>query len=354
MVQTCFIYYFYKYRFVKSLFTFYALIIIVVTNISTWTYKATWEHDLSTVSTENTTFRCLESNSSFSVGYLFQNARPFTEPMLSEYPLLSLLFLSGIWPRTTNTTRDIEENSDEPFEESEMTTLLKSQRSTSCRPDAVARRIGVTLCIILISGIICLPGLVIYVLRINGNLGEDFFWISFAITSILEDIILLIAFVICFHAVQHQCRPCKEKTSFEIGHVLLILNFIITTGYFTLHLMTQVHPIARYRSSLITADIFKIIIMYLQTVYILQMTKYTITSSRSRYLSVQYTCLLIGLINFGFWISDTFLAAPYIYKFRDPAYYSGFHIENTEIFWFPFVIFYRFECFICFYSLYTS
>ncbi|XP_052057491.1 uncharacterized protein LOC127698176 [Mytilus californianus] len=351
LVQTCFIYHFCKYTFVKSLFTFYALIIIVATNISSWTYKATWEHDLSTDSAENTTYRCSESNSSFSIIQLFQNARPFTEPMLAEYPLLSLIFLSGIWPKTSNEQRNKEEDSNESFEASEMTTLLKSQSSISCRSDADARRIGATLCIVLISGMVCLPVLVIHVLRINGNLGNDFFWISFAITTILEHVILLLALVICFHAVQHQCRPCKEKTSFEIGTVLFILSFIITTGYFTLHLMTQLRP---YRSLLITTDIFTIIVMYLQTVYILQMTKYTITSSRSRFLSVHYTCLLIGLINFGYWISDTFLVAPYIYKFRGSAYYSEIHIENTEIFWFPFVIFYRFECFMCFYSLYRS
>ena len=50
------------------------------------------EHGLLRNSPGNNTDRCSNSNSSFSVGYLFQNARPFTEPLLTEYPLLCLKY----------------------------------------------------------------------------------------------------------------------------------------------------------------------------------------------------------------------------------------------------------------------
>ncbi|XP_052105671.1 uncharacterized protein LOC127738452 [Mytilus californianus] len=242
LVQTCFIYYFCKYKFVNSLFTFYGLIIIVLTNISSWTYEATEEHDFSKRSLENTTDRCLERNTSFSVISLFQNARPFTEPMLTEYPLLCLIFLSGIWPRTLNKPCNMDSN--ESYGASEMTTLLQSQSSISSRPETVPRKLGVTYCIILISGMIHLPSLVVQVLRIYGDLGEDYFWIS-SLTTSLEYTVLLLALVGCFHAMKHQCRPRKENTSYDIGNVLLILCFIITTGTFTLPFIEeQMFPIS--------------------------------------------------------------------------------------------------------------
>ncbi|CAC5379551.1 unnamed protein product [Mytilus coruscus] len=353
LVQTGFIYYFCKYKFVNSLFTYYGLIIVVAANISSWTHHANSEHGLLRNSLENNTDRCSHNNSSFSVSQLFQNARPFTEPLLTKYPLLCLIFLSGIWPRTTNKPCNIEEDCNESNEASEMTTLLRSQRSISRRPDPVPRKLWITYCTILISGMIYLPKLVTELLRIFGDLGADFFWIS-SLTTTLENTVLFLALARCFHAVQRQCRPRKEKTSYDIGSVLLILSFIITTGYHILFLMMQILPtFTKYRSLFIIEDILSIIVLYLQTVYILQMTKYTITSSRSQYLSIHHKCLLIGLINFGYWFSDTFILVQYAYKFSNP-YYRSVHIENTDIFWFPFVLFYRFESFICFYSLYRS
>ncbi|CAC5379550.1 unnamed protein product [Mytilus coruscus] len=352
LVQTGFVYYFSKYQFVNSLFTLYGLVIIVVTNISSWIYQATGEHDLLRSSHKNTTDRCLENNLSLSVGHLFQNARPFTEPMLAEYPLLCLIFLSGMWPRTTNTQCNIEEDCNESNEASEMTTLLQSQCSASRRPVPVPRKLWVTFCTVLISGMIYLPKLVTELLRIFGDLGALFFWIS-SITTTLEYTVLLLALAVCFHAVRRQ-RPRKDNTAYDMGNVLLILSFMISTGYFILPLMVQILPVfKKYRSLFIFKDILRIIVLYLQTVYILQMTKYTITTSRSQYFSLHDACLFIGLINFGYWFSDTFIVAQYEQKFRDP-YYRSIPIENTDIFWVPFVLFYRFECFMCFYSLYRS
>ncbi|XP_063420563.1 uncharacterized protein LOC134705772, partial [Mytilus trossulus] len=353
LIQTLFIYYFCKYQFLNSLFTFYGLIVVVVTNISSWTYHATTSLNFSDTS-QNNTDRCLESNSSFSVRQLLQNVSPFTEPMLAEYPLLCLIFLSGLWPRTSNKPCINDVDSNVTFETSEMTALLQSQSTLSRRPVTGAQRFVLTYCVILISVMISLPRTVIEVLRLFGVMGADFFWMS-SITTIFEHAVLLLALVLCFHTVQHQCRPRIETTAYDIGNVLLILSFIITTGYYTLHIMTEILPIVtKFRSLFIIRDSIRIIVLYLQTVYILQMTKYTITSSRSRYFSVNYICLLIGLINFGYWISDTFIMVQFIYKFQNPAYYSSIYMENTDSFWFPFVMFYRFECFMCFYSLYKS
>ncbi|XP_052102468.1 uncharacterized protein LOC127736014 [Mytilus californianus] len=353
VVQTCFIYYFSKYQFVNSLFTFYGLIIIVVTNISSWTYYATSKQNVSDTS-QNTTYRCVENNSSLSIRQLLHNVSPFIEPMLAEYSLLCLIFLSGIWPRTSHKQCCIEEDNNATYETSEMTALLQSQSIVSCRPITVPRKQVLTYCIILISGIISLPRLIIEILRLLGVIGTDFFWIS-SITTIFEYTVLLLALAVCFHAVQHQCMPRIENTAYDTGNVLLILSFIITTGYYTLYLMAKILPIVtKYRSLFIIKGILRIIVLYLQTVYILQMKKYTITSSRSQLFSVNYICLLIGLINFGYWISYTFLVVQYVYKFQNPVYYSSIHIENTETFLFPFVMFYRFESFMCFYSLYRS
>ncbi|XP_071150204.1 uncharacterized protein [Mytilus edulis] len=351
LVQTGFVYFFSKYKFVNSLFTLHGLVIIVVTNISSWIYQATGEHDLLRGSPKNITDRCRESNSSLSLDNLFQNARPFTEPMLAEYPLLCLIFLSEMWPSTTNSHCNIED-CNESMEASEMTTLIQNQSSVSRRPVPVPRKVWVTLCTVLISGMIYLPKLVTELLRIFGDLGDRFFWIS-SITTTLEYTVQLLAIAVCFHSVRRQ-KPRKEHTSYDMGNVLLILSFIIATGYFILPLMMQILPIFKqYRGLFIFKDSLRIIVLYLQTVYILQMTKYSISSSRSQYFSVHDACLFIGLINFGYWFSDTFIVAQYEKKFRDP-YYRNMPIENTDIFCVPFVLFYRFECFMCFYSLYRS
>ncbi|XP_063415329.1 uncharacterized protein LOC134697174 [Mytilus trossulus] len=352
LIQTSFVHYFSRYQFVNSLFTLYGLVIIVVTNISSWVYQATREHDLLRSSPENTTDRCLESNTSLFIGHLFQNARPFTEPMLAEYPLLCLIFLSEMWPGTTNKHCNIEENCNESEDATEMTTLLQSDSSVSRRLVSVRRKVWITVCTVLISGMIYLPKLVTELLNLFWDLGTNFFWIS-SITTTLEYTVQFLALAVCFRAVRRQ-RPRKEHTSYDMGKVLLILSFIISTGYFILPLMMQILPIfIKYRGFLIYKDILRIIVLYLQTVYILQMTKYTITSPGSQYFSFHDACLFIGLINFGYWFSDTFIVVQYKQKFTHP-YYRSVEIGNSNIFWFPFMLFYRFECFMCFYSLYRS
>lgn len=183
-----------------------------------------------------------------------------------------------------------------------MTTLLQSQSSVTRWPATVPQKLWIKYCTIPISGIIYLPRLVTALLRIFGDLGADFVWISSLKT------VLLLVLVWCFHEVQRQCRPCKANTSYYMGNDLLILSFIITTGYHTSFLMMKIPPpFTKYRSLFIIEDILSIMVLYLQTVRILQMKKYTITSPRTHYLSVHYKCLYIGLTNFGYWFSDTFI-----------------------------------------------
>ncbi|XP_071150439.1 uncharacterized protein [Mytilus edulis] len=294
-----FIFYFSKYQLVSSLFTFYGLIIIVVTNISSWTYLASSSQNFSDIS-QNSTYRCVNNNSSLSIRHLLHKVSPFIEPMLAEYPLLCLIFLSGIWPRTSHTPGCIKDDNNVSCETSEITALLQSKTSVTRRPTTVPRKQVFTYCIILISGIISLPRLIIEVLRLLGLIGPDLFWIL-SITTIFECIVLLLALAVCFRAVQHQCIPHIENSLYDIGNVLLILSFILTTGYYTLYLMAKILPIVtKYRSLFIVKGILRIIVLYLHTVYILQMKKCTITYTRSRYFSVNHICLLVGLINFGY------------------------------------------------------
>ncbi|VDI63198.1 Hypothetical predicted protein, partial [Mytilus galloprovincialis] len=54
-----------------------------------------------------------------------------------------------MWPSTTNSQCNIEEDCNESMEASEMTTLIQNQSSVSRRPVPVSRKVWVTLCTVL-------------------------------------------------------------------------------------------------------------------------------------------------------------------------------------------------------------
>ena len=129
IVQTWFITYFSRYGQLRSsMSTMYLLIMITVANASSWTKYATGEHGFINVGNSSSIDyygRCSPNNGTESSieKILFEHARPFVEPMLLEYPLLCLMFLSEMFSREHQNDRKNEDDSGEVFD-SEWTSLL--------------------------------------------------------------------------------------------------------------------------------------------------------------------------------------------------------------------------------------
>ncbi|CAC5402457.1 unnamed protein product [Mytilus coruscus] len=99
--QTVFIHYFSRFEFANVLCLYYGLLVLFVTNISMWSQQTFYtyriNHDINISNLINSTVsNCLYVDGlSKAVGFL----NPYLQPVLLEYSLLSLIFLSEMWPK---------------------------------------------------------------------------------------------------------------------------------------------------------------------------------------------------------------------------------------------------------------
>ena len=216
----------------------------------------------------------------------------------------------------------------------------------------VEQRFGRNCLIIFFAAVVLTPNSTLCFVRIFGKLGASYFFLS-GIFTIFEYFILFIAIFRCFHIISYQCQPIERPSSYDVGDCLLVVSSIVTTGYVTLNLIIQAIPLYSTHHSVLfmVQDAIRIIYYYLQTVFILQMRKFRICSLVSDMYSVRHVCLFIGVVNLGYWMIDTFLIAQYGFKLKNQI--PNFDLNLTGMSWAPaFIIFYRFECFVCFYALY--
>ncbi|XP_052068639.1 uncharacterized protein LOC127707916 isoform X2 [Mytilus californianus] len=144
IVQLFFIYLFSKQEFRRSLFTFYGLIMLVVANFSNWIYHSAHGYDFlsnnSSSHNHSNSSRCHHSKTVTSLEDYPDLANPFLDPMRLEYSLLSLIFISEMWPQMRSYVwRNHDDDNDELYVNTELTPIL--QRGEQDQKVAASRNI---------------------------------------------------------------------------------------------------------------------------------------------------------------------------------------------------------------------
>jgi len=169
-------------------------------------------------------------------------------------------------------------------------------------------------------------------------------------------VILLALIIYAWVVLQKECKPkLKYKFLQPKDYVTVFCTFGVAAYYINLAVAGFKSP-ARTGPTEAAEGIVSLAALYLQTVFILQAKGYTSKASyKKSCCSIDLVCLLMAVLNFGFWINDSFLGVKFpsstIPKdsIFGPDYWS-FVLHYI----FPFVIFYRFDSSFEFLDLYKE
>lgn len=351
ILQTTFIYYFSRFRFVNFLSLYYSLVILFITNISMWTQQ--------TISSYKVVHIPLDLNVSSDIDSPCENdttllsatifLKPYLEPVVLEYCLLSLIFISEMWPKEIvhNDRTEIQEAFSTEYEASVDSQMSLSGeiisylhvRSSWNRASIITLTIGA----IYSASFIIIQCILIYIPETRSFLSVTSFSYFF-----LGNCVRTALLIKCFYAFSSQLQPTvRPGKLMNLNHFIILASSVATCGYYCVEIIT----LTRLSNSFdeiknIVNALIRIVATILQTIFILQMKQYRKTGNSRSILSIENTFLFLSCINFGIWFSYTFVSHRYRNK-----------LNQTTIFehsWFPLVIFYHFECFFSFYKLFRQ
>lgn len=384
LIQTGFLTFFCQYKFHSNLTVYYSLLVIFMGNISIFvsafvnTLKEIQEDTNNvTINSHTDNISCSETSSFHKV---VQKVRPFLEPTVCENALLSILFLIEMWPNTnihsftydqlnrrphdSHTYLTINEThggDEDPYEEvviDENSPIYR--RHSYKRNDILSRHfsyvnsshrtrkfLGISFPVL-----INIPAIVLYGLKINGNKNLTM------PLNVYNDVALTLTFIFvvkCFYDMQAQCIPTSNFQSLNGHDKMLITSYLGTLAYYTMRLSSNIFliPSGDIRYAVIYQYIVYIFSTYFQTIFLLQMRNYEKIGSRSTLFSIEYTTILLSFDNLITWFIDTFISSQYVFRsdasfqLYGRAMWIGFYT-----FLFPFVIFFRFKCFVLYYGLF--
>ncbi|XP_063445270.1 uncharacterized protein LOC134725398 [Mytilus trossulus] len=351
--QTAFIHYFSRFRFANALCLYYGLLVLCVTNISMWTQQTFYtnriRHEINISNIiNNTTSNCFYADGlATAIAYL----NPYLQPVLLEYSLLSLIFLSEMWPKkkvefeTSNNflSRDIDD---------ENQTLLVQNDDLDSEQHPLLPRSNVwnknSVCVLVIGFLYNFLFMIIqciYIYRPRETM-TDYRTVSYII-FFCANLVRTPLIIKCFYALNGQLRPKQESNSgMSLDQFVIITSSFATCGYYISDWFSESPSNTDSGDILFKVNaFFRIIATLFQTLFILQMKHYKKIGDQKPFCSIQNTFLFVSLVNLGIWMSYTFV---------NPRYRltpSSFLLES---FWFPFVLFYHFECFVAFYKFFRA
>lgn len=367
LISTGFITHFAQKRFIRKLRFYYCLLVLFLMNITVIVVDfAQSARDVNDYSGNVTTFvyhsSCLLKS---TVGPFLRQAGDFLDPANLEYSLLTVLFIAQMWPSDTKSSNAEEMPSvndlpklNEHREEGHSGTSDESQPlylsfSTAMVNDP--RRRTWTFTNIACSVLVSMPSFILLVFRIytkehRRSIGE-----GLNICNAIQETILLLVLIRCFMLIQTDCLPVEKENKFTSKEYLILASFIGALTCNTMRLIAYIlllHEDGQNVTKTYTY-VTSIFGMYFQTVFILQMKAYTKRNRRPTGFSMEYTCMFLSISNFMIWAEDSFLASQWVFADDAPTIFYGKMIWVTYYsFLFPFLIFFRFKCFIAFYGLY--
>lgn len=349
LLQTVFIHYFSRFRFANILSLYYGLLVLFVTNISMWTqttissYLIAHIHHIPTNTTNMTSNdSCLDNN---DLSKAVKILGPYLEPVALEYCLLSLIFISEMWPNHNNSTPERREKVDDLFtfgENNESEPLLMSINNTVRQTESEISYVVLVISLVYTFTFVLVQSIFIYVPE-----AKHYLMVSY-ILFCCGNAARIPLTIKCFYAFSGQLRPKqKSRKWLNLNHFVILTASFATCGFYVVECFTGADVSSPIFGILYPINtVLRVIATVLQTSFILQMKQYRKTGEQKSCCSIQNTFLFMCCMNLGFWVSYTFLSNRYMSNLR-----KSFRFEN---FYFSFVVFYHFECFISFFRFFTK
>lgn len=323
---------------------FILLSVFIVTNLAIWTHftvLGSIEHAWLSTKDRNRTCKAGSNNAQ----RLYFSTRLVFEPIVLEFALLSSLFIVKLWSNIERQNTGLKERHD------------NNQHMESCG----SRKS--TLLSAIVSVVIIGPRVVTKIVATAAK--SDSFAFGTLICFCMSNTILLLLILKCFHYALYDCYHGYYQAT-NIGNhstnnfMLLVgssgyVIFITLSLYNNINRNDTVDDKIRYFA--LYFEITCIVIVLLQNILILQLVKFqrVVRVDPSVNFSVEALGFTIGLLNLGFWAENSFITEKYgMLASHEAQFYGKYAYKTMFHIFYPFGIFYHFECFIFFYEIYVK
>lgn len=407
IVQSTFVHRFINYQFCASWKIYYSLLLIFLANISQWTH---FFADIYMTADENIAPCSADNNTSIDytcyAAEVFASVRPYCHPIELEYSLLSMIFLAELWPAQTQYTHlscdlqrghvnrsittdftSIVDSISQPSEQS--LAIEKSTNNFNGRENLIFLGLENSLSsysiICVVSGILfCAPKFVIgFLLKSEAKSPSNYsnfeihiytkssmIELSYFSYDIVISLVLIFLLIFCFHALSLGLyfTAIRSVEIFYLHQNILIISFLGSIAYVSLELLSCILLLKIFDKNetktldndaylLMVKWVIKLFQLYFQIICILQFDNYkkVPNCNRNKFWKItQGVILMLATLNFCFWVADSiFEATFYDNNVLQVVYNRGVEKLITH-FLFPFLVFFRFESFICFYGFYRQ
>ncbi|XP_069140264.1 uncharacterized protein [Argopecten irradians] len=388
--EVLFISFFCRVKFEHRLSTYHALLFIVLANSSVWIYfylalNSDTSSDIPGVdnatAVEMNNISACYTNS--TLGHLAQQVYYILFPINTEFSLLVLKFVLEMWSLDVNQsqgathrasvmgitlTTEIED--DGPT--SDLDEARPSQQSINERSNLLDTRWEYRLhnsneypthnkssslpflIALIISVCLFLPLAVMYLLLEFRFPGEGTFYMTTMIYEAVYKFVLFSILIVTWFYLYHDCEPIRKQASLSgKDYIILLATFGAATYYF--HVIIAGSLIRGHIGAMdIMSNTISMASLYLQTTLLLQTKRYIPKRNTKRqFPSFRSLCTILSVLNFGYWITDSFAGMKFKAAF----------VPNVEVFgseyWvfimrylFPLVIYYRLESGFTFLKIY--
>ncbi|XP_052068021.1 uncharacterized protein LOC127707487 [Mytilus californianus] len=352
--QTAFIHYFSRFRFASMTYFYYILMFMFVANISAWTHRTIdmyYDDQMLTILEKNQTDNtCNNKTTAYQTVAIL---KPFLEPLLLEYCLLCMIFISEMWPKYITETKDQadlhaydsashqQSCENQPLLSSRPLTLSTSHHSTNKK----------SLCCVVFGILYTLSYSIMQCVFLYVDELKPYHLIN-SIYSLFGNFVTILMIIKCFYELSGQLQPKKTpRTTMNMKHFIILTTSLATCGFFLFQLIG-----AKYHNTRDNVNVvIRLTATILQTTFILQMKQYRKCGNMNSYFSIRNVFSFVCIINFGMWFYYTFVSAQHEFfqRYRHPMFdrHTSLAVKH---FWFPFLIFYHFECFLTFYRFFKE
>lgn len=352
--QTAFIHYFSRFRFASMTYFYYILMFMFVANISAWTHRTIDMYNddqmLTILEQNQTDDTC---NNKTTLHQTFTILKPFLEPLLLEYCLLCMIFISEMWPRHITETKDQQDL--HIYDSASYQQSCENQPLLSSRPLTVSTQHHPTnkksMCCVVFAILYTLSYSIIQCVFLYVDKLKPYQLVN-SVYALFGNLVAISLLIKCFYELSGQLQPKKTpRAAMNMKHFIILTTSLATCGFFIVQLIG-----AKYRDTWEDLNyVIRLTATILQTTFILQMKQYRKCGNVNSYFTIRNVFSLVCILNFGIWFYYTFISAQHEFFHRHRhQMFDRQTILGVKHFWFPFVIFYHFECFLTFYRLFKE
>lgn len=331
---------FFKRVFYKNCLTHYGATILVVANASIFLYHSFKFYYEDERDNSNITMSCI--NDTF-LRSLYEVPKPYLEPTGVENSLFAILLIKEIFS-TTESTYKSRNPSPVSYDDTPDTVTTHPENSES-----KYKALFTAVTIILINICTCIALFMIKHYQL-GSEGYGFDIVQSIVYAIVK-VAMYAAQTRCFYyLVKHgESYVHTEKVPLEFDHYLLLLSAFGSFIYFVLQFISSIRTNVAIHRIYALKNAMNIITTFTQTVLILHLKDYKNIKDKRGIFSISNTFLYLSLVNFSFWLFDSFYEAHVMYISEYTVEFYGLQTWITiRHMLFPLIVFYRFRCFLTF------